>query len=133
MSKESPTPMAADKSGTEAIFLGREVGGDKEKGVDWDTIDANEGVLPLANSRKCSNNILLEPRNRIRAVTAEEISISLSSESRPPFYNVRRRRCHSFQHLLQSKGEFRKRQAFSGVDGCIHRDVRGRQSTGNGA
>lgn len=71
--------MTADKSGMEVIFLGRKVGGDKEKDVQRYTIDANEGVLPLADDPKCGRNILLKLGNRIRAVTTEEVSVSFST------------------------------------------------------
>lgn len=95
MSKESPTPMAADESCTEAIFLGGKVGGDKEKGVQWDTIYADQCVLPLADGRECGRNVLLELGNRIRAVATEEVNMSSSNQSGPPFRNVQWRKCHA--------------------------------------
>jgi hypothetical protein len=45
--------MTAHETGAEPVLVGREVGGDEGKDVHRDTVYANEGVFPLANSRQC--------------------------------------------------------------------------------
>ena len=46
--------MTAYKTNAEAVFLGREVGGDEGKDIQGDTVDVDEGVPPLANGRQSS-------------------------------------------------------------------------------
>ena len=63
--------MAAYKSGSETIPL-RKVGRNKRKDVRWDTVDACERILPLADSCKRGRNISFELRNRIERGATED-------------------------------------------------------------
>ena len=48
MLKEGSAPMTADESGAESVLLGRQVGGDEGKNVQWDAVDGSKRVLPFA-------------------------------------------------------------------------------------
>src|SRR5882762_976503 len=86
MLKEDPAPMTAHKTCAETVLLGREVGGDEGKDVQRDAVDANERVLPLAESSKCSRKVPFELRNHVQGDAAEGVSdIALPGvENDPP-------------------------------------------------
>ena len=76
MLKEDSTPVAADKSGAESVPLGREVGGDKGKNVEWDAVDGSKRVLPFAYGYQRGRGVPVELRNGIQCEAAEEVSSS---------------------------------------------------------
>ena len=63
MLKEGPTPVATHKTGTEKVFLGREMGGDEGKDIQRNAVYANERVLPLAEIRQRSRKVPVELGN----------------------------------------------------------------------
>ena len=64
--EEGFAPVTTHRSGVETILLGNKVGGDEGEDFQRDAIDANEGVLPFANSCQRGRGILVESRNCIR-------------------------------------------------------------------
>ena len=72
--------MTTHERGTETVPLGGEVGGDEGEDIQWDAVDGNEGVLPLAYGCQCGRSILVELRNRIRSEAVGKLEIG-SSES----------------------------------------------------
>ena len=107
LEKGSHIFLAFSETCTEAVLLGREVGGDEGKDVQRDAIDANKRVLPLADSGKWNRQILVKLRNRVRAQT-KEVSV-LPLNSRVDFHNAPRGRPHTLQLLVQSKYQLRQR------------------------
>ena len=73
--KEGPAPMAAGKSGTESVLLGREMGGDQGKDIQRDAIYWSKGVDPLADSHQSSRGIPVELKNVIQGEPSREVSI----------------------------------------------------------
>jgi hypothetical protein len=55
--------MAAYGAGAEKVLLGREMGGDEGKDIQWDTVYGNERVPPFANSRQRGRGLLVELGN----------------------------------------------------------------------
>lgn len=66
--------MAAYKSGTETVPLGREVGGDERKDIQRESVDGNKGVLPLADGRQRCRNVLVELRDVIEGEAVGQIN-----------------------------------------------------------
>jgi hypothetical protein len=74
--------MATNKTGAEMVPLGREMGGDEGKDIDWDAVYANEGVPPFADSCQRCGGILGELRNVVKGEPVEEVSVSFLKNSR---------------------------------------------------
>jgi len=77
MLKESSAPMTAYIAGTETIRLGMKIGGDERKDIQRNTVDADEGVPPLADVCQRSRNVTVELRNVVKDKAMEEIGVSL--------------------------------------------------------
>jgi len=75
MLEESSAPMTANKTGAEAVLLGREIRGDDGKDIQRDAVYANEGVPPLADIRQRGRDILVELGNIIEGEAVEEVSV----------------------------------------------------------
>ena len=72
--KEGSAPVAADESGAESVLLGRQVGGDEGKNVEWDAIDGSKRVPPFTDRCQCGRSVPVELRNGIQREAAEEVS-----------------------------------------------------------
>ena len=82
MLKEGSTPVTAYESGAEPVSLGRKAGGDEGENLQWDAVDGNEGVPPLADNSQCGRNIAVELRNLFEGGAIEEVSASFPKTSR---------------------------------------------------
>ena len=52
------------------------MGGDKGKDLQWDAVDRNEGVPPLADGDQRGRDVLVELRKGIKREAIDEVSIS---------------------------------------------------------
>ena len=76
MFEEGPTPMTAHESGTEQIILGGEMGGNKGKDINRDTVDRRERIPPFTDGRQRGGSVPVELRNGIQGEAAGEVSPS---------------------------------------------------------
>ena len=72
----------------ENVLLGIEMGGDKGKDVQRDTVDAKERILQFTDGYECGRNVPFELRNFVRGDAAEVVSRWSPNESGIPL-NVR--------------------------------------------
>ena len=77
MMKEAFAPMTADKSGAESVLLGREVGGDEGKNVEWDAVDGSKRVPPFAYGYQRGRSVPVELRNGVQSEAVEEVSTTM--------------------------------------------------------
>jgi hypothetical protein len=74
MLNEDPAPMTTHKSGTEAVTLEREMGGDEGKDIQQNAVDGSEEVLPFTDGYKCGPNVAFQSRNRVQVKATEVVS-----------------------------------------------------------
>ena len=74
MLEEGSAPVAAHETGTEAVLLGREMGGDERKDIQGDAVYANEGVPPFTNGRQRDRGILIKLTDLVETVATEGVS-----------------------------------------------------------
>ena len=68
--------MTAYITGTETVRLGMKMGGDKGKDVQWNTVDVDEGVPPLADVCRRSRNISVELRDIVEGEAVGKADVS---------------------------------------------------------
>ena len=82
MLKEGSAPVTAYETCAETVTLGREVGRDDGKDIQWDAIYANEGIPPLTNIRQHGRDFMVELGNAVKGGAVEEVSVSFLRTSR---------------------------------------------------
>ena len=111
--------MTTYKTGVKYVTVRREMGGDEGEDVERNTVDRNQRVPPLADSRQRGRGVLVELRNRIRSETVPKFRLAWQS-CRNGIRDVRWRMHHTLQLFVQSKDELRNREAFAGVSIRVH-------------
>jgi len=93
--------MTAYMTGAGTVRLGVEVSWDEGKDVQWNTVDVNEGVPPLADVCQRGRDIPVELGDVVKGGAVKEFSVlliitqDLARGSATVFHNVRRRRFSS--------------------------------------
>ena len=69
--------MTTHETGAEAFSLGREMGGNERKDIQWDSVYVDERVSPFANSGHRDGDIVIELGDIVEGESAVEVIASI--------------------------------------------------------
>ena len=82
MLEEGSAPVTAYETCAETITLGRKVGRDDGKNVQWDAVYANERISPFADIRQHGQDFMVELGNVVGGGAVEGVNVSFLKTSR---------------------------------------------------
>ena len=112
--------MTTDKTRAEPVLVGREVGGNKAKNIQWDAVDANKRVLRFADGSKCGQDAVFELRNLLQGDATEMVSILFDDKFGVFPLNVRWKVSHIPQLFVESIYQLWRGEALSRVSRRVH-------------